>query len=290
MPRGADKPRRLARSSTGEPQRALLLTAPCCLCCANPPQAAFCSPAQVWAARPRFWGLYAVSKAGIEKSSPKPSPMSWKQRPSGSSSLNPGATRTPCLAAYPAEDPPPSSAESIAPIYSYLLSDACALRSTAEHPTLNTKPQTESAPAPDLTGAPNDLAHPRSSCWRAPRIYPLGVVGDHLYRWDISLVTAACSSAALAACSIMPDKSSTHGPNLPKQVHTLCESCALLLTSWVQVLISSNALCDIPWIARITSVICTVNWDVRRAKGAHFIGHHCKPALLTPHGPPQWRH
>ena len=26
MPRGADKPRRLARSSTGEPQRALLLT------------------------------------------------------------------------------------------------------------------------------------------------------------------------------------------------------------------------------------------------------------------------
>ena len=75
-----------------------------------------------------FWGAYAVSKAGIENLT-QTLADELETTPIRVNSLNPGATRTAMrAAAYPAEDPATvKSAESIAPIYSYLLSDACAL-------------------------------------------------------------------------------------------------------------------------------------------------------------------
>jgi len=73
-----------------------------------------------------FWGVYAVSKAGIENLT-----QTLADELEGSAvkvnSLNPGATRTAMrAAAYPAEDPTTvKSAETIAPVYTYLLSEEC---------------------------------------------------------------------------------------------------------------------------------------------------------------------
>lgn len=73
-----------------------------------------------------FWGVYAVSKAGIENLT-----QTLADELEGTAvkvnSLNPGATRTAMrAAAYPAEDPTTvKSAETIAPVYTYLLSEGC---------------------------------------------------------------------------------------------------------------------------------------------------------------------
>lgn len=73
-----------------------------------------------------FWGVYAVSKAGIENLT-----QTLADELEGTAvkvnSLNPGATRTAMrAAAYPAEDPTTvKSAETIAPVYTYLLSEQC---------------------------------------------------------------------------------------------------------------------------------------------------------------------
>lgn len=73
-----------------------------------------------------FWGVYAVSKAGIENLT-QTLADELDNTPIKVNSLNPGATRTAMrAAAYPAEDPATvKSAESIAPVYSYLLSEQC---------------------------------------------------------------------------------------------------------------------------------------------------------------------
>ncbi|HMW49898.1 MAG TPA: YciK family oxidoreductase [Marinagarivorans sp.] len=73
-----------------------------------------------------FWGVYAVSKAGIENLT-QTLADELENTPIKVNSLNPGATRTAMrAAAYPAEDPATvKSAESIAPAYGFLLSEAC---------------------------------------------------------------------------------------------------------------------------------------------------------------------
>jgi NAD(P)-dependent dehydrogenase (short-subunit alcohol dehydrogenase family) len=73
-----------------------------------------------------FWGVYAVSKAGIENLT-QTLAEELENTPIKVNSLNPGATRTAMrAAAYPAEDPSTvKSAESIAAAYSFLLSEQC---------------------------------------------------------------------------------------------------------------------------------------------------------------------
>ncbi len=73
-----------------------------------------------------YWGVYAVSKAGIENLM-QTLADELENSPIKVNSLNPGATRTAMrAAAYPAEDPTTvKSAESIARAYSFLLSELC---------------------------------------------------------------------------------------------------------------------------------------------------------------------
>jgi NAD(P)-dependent dehydrogenase (short-subunit alcohol dehydrogenase family) len=75
-----------------------------------------------------YWGVYAASKAGIENLT-QTLADELESTPIKVNSINPGATRTAMRAsAYPAEDPTSvKSADTIAPAYSYLMSEQCLL-------------------------------------------------------------------------------------------------------------------------------------------------------------------